>query len=270
MSHAPTRPVLKRLRFRVAAAGALAGMLLSACATGPMLGADDPMIRGAVAGSVPAEAGELVPRCEAPLGTLALAETNEPHLPLLRVLIQQSNCFVVLERGRGFATLDTERQLRQGGLTRGSNASSEPTLLASDYTLVVTVNFAEPSGFALTTGLGGLLGRSSNKLDTSLQVGSHGASASLLLLENTSGAQIAAAQGSAKNVTLGAGIGLLGGLAAGVNAYMQTPQGKLVAGALLDAYRRLIAAAQNYTAQRAPEHLGRGGRLRGPQAPEPK
>ena len=137
-------------------------------------------------------------------------------------------------------------------------------LLSADYTLVPSVTFAEPSGFALSTGLGGLFGRSSNKMDTSAQVQALGASTTLLLLDNASGAQIVAAQGSAKNYNLGAGVGVLGGLIAGVNAYANTPQGKIVAAAFLDAYNKLVIAARQYAPQKAQGAVGQGGKLKGP------
>jgi hypothetical protein len=116
----------------------------------------------------------------------------------------------------------------------------------------------------MRTGLGGLFGRNSNKVDTSAQVQALGASTTLLLLDNASGAQIMAAQGSAKNYNLGAGVGVLGGLIAGVNAYANTPQGKIVAAAFLDAYNKLVLAARQYAPQKAQGAVGQGGKLKGP------
>lgn len=144
--------------------------------------------------------------------------------------------------------------MRQFGLTRnesGQTQQGQGTLLAADYTLVPSVTFAEPSGLSLSTGLGGLFGRGMNKVDASAQVQGQGASTTLLLIDNASGAQILAAQGSAKNYDLGAGLGVLGGLVAGVNAYARTPQGKVVTAAFLDAYNKLVHAARTYEPQKA-------------------
>lgn len=203
------------------------------------------------------------------MGTVGLQDSSDrdPWVPIVRMLVQQSNCFIVVERGRAYGNVDVERQLRQAGATRDA-AEAVPTrgtLLAADYTLVPSVTYAEPSGFALTTGLGGLFGRTrSNQMDASAQVQTLGASTTLLLVDNSSGAQIVAAQGSAKNVNLGAGVGVLGGLVAGVNAYAATPQGKIVAAALLDAYNKLVLAARQYKPQKAQGDVGRGGQLKGP------
>ncbi|MCX7673016.1 MAG: hypothetical protein N2Z63_05375 [Thiobacillaceae bacterium] len=245
-------------------------LVMSGCSTAPSLGGDDPLIRGAAAGSQPQAAGDVLQRCDSPLGSVGLTDTGDPYVPILRLLIQQSNCFIVVERGRAYGSIDFERQLRQSGLTRASALPAEGaqpglgTLLAADYTMVPSVTFAEPSGFALTTGLGGLFGRGMNQVDASAQVQGHGASTTLLLIDNASGAQILAAQGSAKNYYLGAGLGVLGGLVAGVNAYARTPQGKVVTAAFLDAYNKLVLAARQYNPQRAEGAVGAGGRLKGP------
>lgn len=240
---------------------------LAGCSTAPILGGDDAIAKGAAAGEQTLAAAEQLERCQEPLGTVGLADTGDPdpYVPIVRLLVQQSNCFIVVERGRAYQNVDLERQLKEAGSTR--NAQTQPaggTLIAADYTLVPSVTFAEPSGFALTTGLGGLFGRNSNQIDTSGQIQALGASTTLLLLDNASGAQILAAQGSAKNYNLGVGVGVLGGLLAGVNAYANTPQGKIVAAAFLDAYNKLVTAARQYAPQKARGPVGQGGKLKGP------
>lgn len=269
-----------RLRRRASAAAWQAAVALAAaalvagCSTTPTLGGDDLMTKGAAGGEQAVAAAEELERCKEPLGTVGLTDTGDPFVPIVRMIVQQSNCFIVVERGRAYNNVDFERQLKQAGLTRsapgqagGSDAAQQQTggtLLSADYTLVPSVTFAEPSGFALSTGLGGLFGRNSNKVDTSAQVQALGASTTLLLLDNASGAQIVAAQGSAKNYNLGAGVGVLGGLIAGVNAYANTPQGKIVAAAFLDAYNKLVLAARQYAPQKAQGAVGQGGKLKGP------
>ncbi|MEO1768007.1 CsgG/HfaB family protein [Thiobacter aerophilum] len=236
---------------------------LSGCSTAPILGGDDPVAKGAVAGEKTVAAAEHLERCAEPLGTVGLADTGDPYVPIVRMLVQQSNCFIVVERGRAYSNVDLERQLKEAGITRNAQAATGQ-LLAADYTLVPSVTFAEPSGFALSSGFGGIFGRKSNQIDTSAQVQALGASTTLLLVDNTSGAQIVAAQGSAKNYDLGVGVGVLGGLLAGVNAYANTPQGKIVAAAFLDAYNKLVTAARQYAPQQAKGTVGQGGKLKGP------
>lgn len=249
-------------------------LALSACATDPKLGADASAARGAAGGQTVVEAAPELQRCDAPLGTVALFEEDnaraalaraslDSFVPVLRLMVQQSNCFIVVERGRAFANLDFERKLAAGGALR-EGAAADGKLLAADYTMLPSVTFAEPSGFGLSTGIGGLFGRGGRSYDTSVQIQSQGAGATLLLVDNASGAQIVAAQGSAGNFNLGVGVGVLGGLLAGVNAYMDTPQGKIVTAAFLDAYNKLVSAARQYAPQSAQGAVGRGGRLKGP------
>jgi curli biogenesis system outer membrane secretion channel CsgG len=256
------------------AAAALAAWTLAGCASAPRLGADAPVAAGAVGGSNPLEASAQLQRCDAPLGTVALFEEDnaraalvraslDSFVPVLRLMVQQSNCFVVVERGRAFANLDFERKLAAGDALRDGSAAAGK-LLAADYTMLPSVTFAEPSGFGMTTGLGGLFGRGGRNVDASAQIQAQGASTTLLLVDNASGAQIVAAQGSARNYNLGAGVGVLGGLLAGVNATFDTPQGKVVVAAFLDAYNKLVAAARRYAPQKAQGEVGRGGVLKGP------
>lgn len=247
-------------------AGLAMGMLAAGCSTAPTLGGDNLVTAGAAGGERAVAAAEQLERCPEPFGTLALTDTGNQFVPIVRMIVQQSNCFIVVERGRGYNNVDFERQLKQAGLTRNAEGQQQAggSLLAADYTLTPSVTFAEPSGFALSTGLGGIFGRNSNKVDTSAQVQALGASTTLLLVDNTSGAQIVAAQGSAKNYNLGAGVGVLGGLLGGVNAYANTPQGKIVAAAFLDAYNKLVIAARQYAPQKAKGAVGQGGTLQSP------
>ncbi|MBX5453594.1 MAG: peptidoglycan-binding protein [Acidobacteriia bacterium] len=253
--------VARQMAVVLAVAAAAAG-----CSTAPQLGGDDPVTKGTAGGERAAGAAKQLQRCDAPLGTVGLADTGDPFVPIVRMIVQQSNCFIVVERGRAYNNVDLERQLKQAGLTRNAQPREQAggTLLSADYTLVPSVTFAEPSGLAISTGLGGLFGGNWNRMDPSVQVQTLGASTTLLLLDNASGAQVVAAQGSAKNYNLGAGVGVLGGLIAGVNAYANTPQGKIVAAAFLDAYNKLVIAARQYTPQKVQGAVGQGGKLQGP------
>ncbi|TXF09908.1 hypothetical protein [Pelomicrobium methylotrophicum] len=56
----------------------------------------------------------------------------------------------------------------------------------------------------------------------------------------------------------------MGGLIAGVNTYADTPQGKIVAAAFLDAYNKLVIAARQYDPQKAQGAVGQGSKLKGP------
>jgi hypothetical protein len=52
-------------------------------------------------------------------------------LPLLKLLVAQSGCFQIVDRGEGFDALQRERQLAAGGSVAGAN--NQATLKAADY-----------------------------------------------------------------------------------------------------------------------------------------
>jgi len=84
----------------------------------------------------------------------------------------------------------------------------------------------------------------------------------LTLVDNRSGVQLAAAEGSSSKTDFGAWGGVFGGGgAAGMGGYTNTPEGKVIAGAFADAYNNLVKAAKNYKAQEVRGGLGTGGRL---------
>lgn len=210
-----------------------------------------------------------VPRCDVPLGTIALVEdrTAAPSeedipaglramirmaeaqngggsqkidpLPLLKLLTSQSNCFQVLDRGEGFDALQRERALAAGGTI--ANGNTQATLLAADYLLTARVLYSDGnaggSGGGLGTMFPGGIGFKSKKLESQTM---------LTLVEVKTGLQKAVATGSARKkdisiiggALMGSGIGALGG------GYTSTDIGKITSFALLDAFRKLARDAQ--------------------------
>jgi hypothetical protein len=88
------------------------------------------------------------------------------------------------------------------------------------------------------------------------------ASTILTLIDNRSGVQLAAAEGSAKKWDLGLFGGLFGGSAGGgMGGYSKTPEGKVIVAAFLDSYNQVVKAVKNYKAQTVEGGLGTGGKL---------
>ena len=89
------------------------------------------------------------------------------------------------------------------------------------------------------------------------------ASTLLLLTDNRSGVQVGAAEGSASKVDFDVGAVLFGGSAgAGLGAYTNTPQGKVIVAAFTDSYNQLVRAVRNYQPQTmGGQGLGTGGKL---------
>jgi len=215
-----------------------------------------------------------VPRCDVPLGTIALVEdrTAAPSeedipagllamirmaeaqngggsqkvdpLPLLKLLTSQSNCFQVLDRGEGFDALQRERALAAGGTI--ANGNTQATLLAADYLLTARVLYSDGNAGGSGGGLGTLfpggIGFKSKKLESQTM---------LTLVKVKTGLQMVVATGSARKkdisiiggALMGSGIGALGG------GYTSTDIGKITSFALLDAFRKLARDAQGRIAR---------------------
>lgn len=215
--------------------------------------------------------------CGQPLGTLAVYEdqtetwwhhyyrrypTLGSTVPVLRLMIQQSNCFVVVERGKAMKNMMGERQLEASGEMREGSSFGKGQIVAADYTMSPSIQFSENTGGlgGKVSGLLGSKGKLLGKLAGDLK--KNEAATTLLLIDNRSSVQVSAALGSAENFDYAAASGLFGSRAAGsVDGYTRTPEGKTIAAAFADSYNNMIRALRNYKAQTVEGGLGKGGKL---------
>jgi curli biogenesis system outer membrane secretion channel CsgG len=235
---------------------------------------------GAAAGeSSEGASGELA-RCSETLGTLAVAEdqsapwwhtyyrrypTLGSTVPVLRTMIQQSNCFVVVERGRAMRNMQQERALEQMGEMRSGSSFGKGQMVAADYTMNPSIQFSEKGTGGVTGALGGLLGSRTSRVLSSVAGGlsSNEAATTLLLIDNRSGVQISSALGNAKNFDYKAiGRAWGGGAWGNLGAYSNTPEGKIIIAAFADSYNKMVVALRNYKAQTVKGGLGKGGKLK--------
>ena len=204
-------------------------------------------------------------RCTQPLGTAALVEASPEALtglqtlglasplPMLRLLMAQSGCFRVVDRGAAMRNIEQEEYLRQSGMLRQGSQTAKGKMITTQYLITPNVLFSNPNagGAALGTAVGGLLGGGAGALIGGA-VGSiriKEAQTMLFLTDAQSGEQMGVAEGSAKVTDFGGGAGLGGwggGVAGivGVSGYGNTAEGKLIAAALLDAHNNLVAQVQ--------------------------
>lgn len=274
---------MKTIRFSLAAVAA-STLFLAGCQTTDMqMGSQSAktVATGSAAGSSSANASSALERCASPLGTVSLIEnqsagwytiiTGEYKLPptstLLRLLIQQSNCFIVVERGAaGMNAMNRERALMQSGeMRRGSNFGAGQ-MVASDYGISPEVIINNSDAGGMGAALGGVVGRGRYGaalagLGGSLQTKE--ASTMLTLIDNRSGVQVGVSEGSASKTDFGGFLnGVGGGAAGGIGGYSRTPQGKVIAAAFMDSYNQLVISLRNYKAQAVQgQGLGGGGRL---------
>ncbi|NIA12405.1 MAG: peptidoglycan-binding protein [Nitrospiraceae bacterium] len=228
---------------------------------------------GAAAGSTAVKKNKTLVHCDYPLGTVAVEEDPNsdwylelhkrdlgPITPVLRLIIQQSNCFVVVERGRAFNSLLRERKLMKSGELRKSSNFHKHQLASADYTVVPTITFSQKTGGAAGS-IAGAISPIAGLIAGAVKT--QDASVTLELVDNRSGVQIAASQGSARGFDIGGLGGLLGGSAfAGLGAYSKTPEGKVLVASFIDAYNNMVRALKSYKMQKVKGGLGTGGELK--------
>lgn len=249
-------------------------------ATTPKLGgASDMTATGAASGSSSAGANPQLEHCSQTLGTLAVVEDTSaswwseytghyPRLgstvPVLRMMIQQSNCFVVVERGQAMNNLMQERALEDSGEIRSGSNFGKGQMVAADFTMSPSIQFAEKGTGGLGGALGGLIGGSGGRVFGAIAGGvkSNEAATTLLLIDNRSSVQISSSVGSAKNMDLNLFGGAFGSSAGGgAGAFTNTPEGKVITAAFADSYNQMVRSLRNYQAQTVEGGLGKGGLL---------
>ncbi|MET0507216.1 MAG: peptidoglycan-binding protein, partial [Burkholderiaceae bacterium] len=133
---------------------------------------------------------------------------------------------------------------------------------SADYSMNPSISFSQRDA----GGIGAALGRFNSTLGLAGAVAGNvkfrEASTMLTLVDNRSGVQLAASEGSASKTDFGAWSGLFGGLGAGgLGGYTNTAEGKVLAGAFADAYNQLVKSVKVYKAQEVRGGLGLGGQL---------
>jgi hypothetical protein len=249
---------------------------LSACASSPTLGASGAktVATGAAGGANATGANSQLERCDRSLGTLAIVEeSNQPWVsqltatyrtqstvPLLRMIIQQSNCFVIVERGQGMRQMQGERELMQSGELRKTSNFGKGQMVAADYTMTPSITFSQKGTSGVNGLLGGRIGAVASLIGGSAK--SNEASTMLLLTDNRSGIQLAAAEGSAQNWDMGFMAGFFQHGLAGASGFSNTPEGKVLAASFMDSYNQMVKAVRAYKAQSVEGGLGNGGVLK--------
>ena len=85
-------------------------------------------------------------------------------VPVLKLLIQQSNCFVVVERGRAMNNMMAERALAESGEMRKGSNFGKGQIVAADYTMSPSVTFSNQNA-------GGQLGVQVGSTPASKEIG---------------------------------------------------------------------------------------------------
>lgn len=264
-----------RIGFCALTCIALTGCLASTVTRGT--GGTD--VSGAAGGATSAGANPSLERCDKTLGTLAVDDgSGTPWYadfntrtkvttiePLLRLAVQQSNCFVITSIGNARTesrlSAITDKQRNSGEFRAGSNQQSGQRV-AADYFMEPAIILDNSTVGKVAGGLAGVLG---GKALAGLAGGmtSKESVVTLSLYDIRSSVQISAAEGSSSSKNYGGVVGLFGGGgAAGLGGFSRTPEGKATVAAFLDAYNGMVISLKNYKAQEVEGGLGTGGTLK--------
>lgn len=197
-----------------------------------------------------------IPTCTHIIGTAAIYEPQNNwwqglglELPeaLIKVFVMRSHCFKLVDRGKGFAAVQQERELAgQGELQQGSNMG-KGQIKAADYVIVpdIVSKNSNSGGTNVPGFLGGLVGGGAGAILSGLSIHSSTADMVLTVTDVRSSEQVAMEEGHGSKSDVGFGIGgggwWGGGVAGlGVDNYQHTEIGQVVTLAYLDAYTKLV------------------------------
>jgi len=273
-SSLPNLATALRVVFSALSVMTLTGCLASTVTQGT--GGTD--VSGAAGGATSADANANLERCDQTLGTLAVddgsgapwyadfnARTKLTTIePLLRLAVQQSNCFVITsignQRTESRLSAITDKQRNSGEFRAGSN-QQKGQRVAADYYMEPAIIIDNSTVGKVAGGIAGILGGSA-------LAGLAGGSTSkesvvtLSLYDIRSSVQISAAEGSSSSKDYGTAVGLFGGTGAvGMAGFSRTPEGKAIVAAFLDSYNGMVVSLKNYRAQEVEGGLGTGGTL---------
>lgn len=204
-----------------------------------------------------------IPHCTRSLGTIAIVEPDnqwwrELNLgspeAVLRIFIQESGCFRIVNRGRSMQSRAMERAMAdQGELQRGSNLG-KGQVKAADYFIepdIISSN-RDSGGGGVGGALGGVLGRRGGLLGSvgaiagGVNIRKKEASTTLSIVDARTTEEVAMTQGYYRKTDVGFGgggaSGWWGGFAAvGGGGYQNTDIGQVIVLSYLDAYTKLVS-----------------------------
>ena len=207
----------------------------------------------AFAASANAQDKDELHKCDKPFGILAVNEPQAEYMrifqryslgspaALLRMMAQQSKCFLVVERGIAMQNIQQERALAAAGEMQQDANMGKGQMKAADFVLTAAVQVVDNNAGGVGGFAGGMLGRTAAGV-LGGGVKFKEAQTSILVSDARTTIQIVAAEGKAKktNWSLGA-IGWAGAVV-GVGAYSNTAEGKVIAASYMDNFNNIVDA----------------------------
>ena len=247
-------------------AGLASLLTLSACGEKKTeLGEGSSEVTGSAGPSGAKGAHKSLMKCDAPVATMALVENpngytnlNQYNLPtspvpLIRLLAQQSGCFRVVDRAQGLKAVVQEQDLAAQGIIRKDTTVHKGKGYEAQYTMTPSLTFSESKAGGGISAIMGMIPFLKNFSGYADKVSFKEAQVALMLTDNETTEQIAAATGSARSTDLGVG-GLsfgagIGGLGAG---WSNTNDAKVIVAAFLDAHNKLVSQVQHLQSKELP------------------
>ena len=203
-----------------------------------------------------------IPVCTHRIGTLAIVPPDkewwrELNLgspeAIIKVFVQQSGCFTIVNRDRAMASRNMERALADSGELQAGSRMGAGQVKAADYFLqpdIVSTNKNSGGGGA-GAAIGGLLGHfgggwgAVGALAGGINVKKGEANVTISLVNARTTEEEALTEGYARKTDVswgaGGGAGWWGGFAAaGGYGYQNTEIGQVIVLAYLDAYKKLV------------------------------
>lgn len=264
----------------------LCTFILSGCVS---TGAGGTAISGSAGGSSDLDANSTLEHCDQTLGTLAIDDGRSQRWysefalatkvtniePLIRLAVQQSNCFAITSVGnvRSDHRLNRITDLqRNSGEYRAGSKQQKGQRVAADYYLEphIVINNSSVGGVSasIASGVGNLFGGSfgdiadlaggiAGGMDTKASV------VTLSLFDVRSALQISISEGSSTSNNYDTALNIFSSdMSSKLSGFKYTPEGKATVAAFLDSYNGMVRALKSYKAQDVVGGLGRGGTLK--------
>lgn len=190
-------------------------------------------------------------KCPKPIGTLAIVEPQQQAIvmlqryalgspaALLRIMVQNSKCFLIVERGVAMQNLQQERSLARSGEMQQDANMGGGQMKAADFVLTPAVQISDNNAGGIGGVAGGLLGRrAAGVLGGGVKFKE--AQTSILIADARTSIQVAAAEGKAKKSSFSLGALGFAGAVVGVGAYSNTAEGKVIAASYLDNFNAIV------------------------------
>jgi len=193
-----------------------------------------------------------IPKCSKKLGTISIVNGDDergwaqnnlaPPQKLLRVIVQKSGCFNLVDRGAGMNAAQRERELNNNlGLQAGSNVGKNQ-IKAADFVLVAEVAAADSNtgGGGAAGILGGMVGGRAGAVIGGFRTKKLEANTVLSLTDVRTSESYSFEGSAAKNdLTWGAGGGVAFAGAVG-GGYEDTDIGKIITQAFIVTYTNMV------------------------------